>query len=223
MRYSKGTFVLVPNKHVLAWQKPIIQCVYMRLCDFEKDWVCFPSVRKISTNAWCSERAVRDAINKLVSIWILAKAHNIKDNAYSSNTYHIMISDFSAAGGAGGYAGDAVGTAGGADRINPKEPTPTNSKYTKELEDFTNSWNTFKSIWKEKGLPQCRKITPAITEAYKKLRKQYSLEDFEFAVTNYLKAIERKKPWDQFYDHRYSLYDFLTNRYWFITYVNKWL
>lgn len=141
MKYNKGTFITMPNKHILSWQKPIVQCVYMWLCDFEKDGLCFPSVKTIAKNAWCSDRAVRGAIQHLIKLGILGKAHNIKNNAYTSNTYHILLKEEETERQAGGTEPDAVptewgagGTEWGADRIKPIEPKPINSNSSKEEE-----------------------------------------------------------------------------------------
>lgn len=113
----------------------------MWLCDFEKDGLCFPSVRTIASNAWCSDRAVRDAIKHLIRLGVLVKAHNIKNNAYTSNTYHIIIKEKEHEWDAGGTEPDAVptepyagGTEWGADRIQTKELNLVNSSHYKEEE-----------------------------------------------------------------------------------------
>ena len=74
----------------------------------------------------------------------------------------------------------------------------------------------------QRGLPMCKKITPEIQEAFDKLVKQgRTQEDFDTALRNYMTDIINRDPKEDYALHRFSLYEFLSQKNGFLKYLNK--
>lgn len=126
MKYQKWQFLILPNKGLMKWKNPILQCVYMWICSFtDEDWVCFPSIRLIADCAWCSERSVDKYLKELTTLGVLVKVNRFRENEKISNEYQMMIIDSTgSAPVALGSAGDAPeGSATGAHRTKPTSLT----------------------------------------------------------------------------------------------------
>lgn len=101
------------------------------------------------------------------------------------------------------------------------ESSKTKDKWLK-LEDYFESRNDLKKIGKVKWFKQCRRITPDIRNKWNKIKKKYSDEDIEYWTNNYAKCIKsRTSDMWTFYEHRYSLYEFLTQWNALVRYINQ--
>jgi len=97
------------------------------------------------------------------------------------------------------------------------------------IRDYWNSLKTlpghitdFKNIGaRDRLLPECRKITPDIEVSFGKLIKSgYTEEDFKLAVKNYVGNIINRDPNNDFSNHRFSLYEFFSQKNGFIKFLN---
>lgn len=114
MRYEKGTFVTIPNIHILKGLKPHVQAVYMWITIHSNEkGVCFPSRRRLAESSGIGLRTLDSSINILCTKGLLKKTsrvdpENPKFNL--SNIYQMMIlQEEGGAGDALGGAGDMLG------------------------------------------------------------------------------------------------------------------
>lgn len=111
MRYEKGSFITIPNKHVLKGGDSVVQVVYMWICSFaDERGICFPSRTTLAKNSGCSVRTVDRAIEMLCDAELLNKVQRRDGTKNLTNVYQIMITDSQdGAGAALGGAPDALG------------------------------------------------------------------------------------------------------------------
>lgn len=92
MKYTKWSFIVVPNQESLKGKDSVLQCVYMWVCKFaDEEWICYPSYQTIADCSGCSRRTVVTKINDLVSLWLLGKSSRFYENKQQSNLYQIML------------------------------------------------------------------------------------------------------------------------------------
>lgn len=93
-KFQKGTFVMVPNKHVLKGLPSYVQSVFMWLNSFsDGDGLCFPSRTTLAESAGCSVRSVDNALETLTNLGLIEirsrkNPQNPKQNLTS--VYQIM-------------------------------------------------------------------------------------------------------------------------------------
>jgi hypothetical protein len=74
IRYSKGSYVIVPNKETLAGLKPALQTVFMWVCSYsDDDGVCFPDRETLAKKAGVSIDTVDKTLAKLCDKKLLRK------------------------------------------------------------------------------------------------------------------------------------------------------
>ncbi len=96
------------------------------------------------------------------------------------------------------------------------------------LEKSFNYWNNHKSYSgnclnntvRYKLLPECRKITPAIEKSFLGL-KDYQEDDFLESIKNYAQEIINRNPANDYANHRFSFYEFFTQKNGFIKFLNR--
>jgi hypothetical protein len=84
------------------------------------------------------------------------------------------------------------------------------------------------SCWNE-TIPKwihCRGITESIKTIWKRIRKNYNTHEeysdaMSLAIDNYVKDIHRRNKDSDYYNHRFSLYEFLKQENWFQKFLNK--
>ncbi len=93
MRYSKGSFITVPNKEALRGMKPATQCLFMWLCQYANTTgKCFPSKKTLATDTGMSESAVLRSMKELEDARLVIKENRTdKKKGNKSNLYHILI------------------------------------------------------------------------------------------------------------------------------------
>lgn len=93
MKYEKGSFITVPNKHILAGTDATAQAAYLWVCSFaNEEGQCWPSRSKLSELLGCSLPSVDKAINKLCELGILSKeVRPIGGNRNLPNLYQIIL------------------------------------------------------------------------------------------------------------------------------------
>lgn len=89
-------------------------------------------------------------------------------------------------------------------------------KENKNKESPAESCEKALKFWNEKFKMNSR-LTDNLIEEFKKFSKKYTQEDFIHSLKNYVKYISENK----WYTNRFSLYDFLKQKNWFIQYFNK--
>lgn len=97
-------------------------------------------------------------------------------------------------------------------------------EWNKELNLFVERWNNSKPFWiAKKSLPKTRKITEKIKLVWKQAIKEYSYEEIIEATNNYCKYVDKLKPKDEkdtYYQHRFTLYEFLKQDNWLQKFFN---
>lgn len=90
------------------------------------------------------------------------------------------------------------------------------------IEKYVESRNKINKIWDRKWFKYCKKITPDIRNEWNKIKKKYSDEDIVEWTNNYAKEIKsRNKDSWSYFEHRYSLYEFLKQWNALVRYINQ--
>lgn len=94
MKYSKGTFVIIPNRDFLDGKPPAYQAVFFWLCRYaDEDGVCFPSRERLASHLDMDERTITRYIAKMVEDGLITKTKRRKTGEVknNSNLYQINI------------------------------------------------------------------------------------------------------------------------------------
>jgi hypothetical protein len=93
------------------------------------------------------------------------------------------------------------------------------------VEEFIEKWNWVKTIqtprWNVAWLRQCRKATDDIKEERWKVVKKYTKEQISEWVNNYIEEIKNRKKDDWYYNHRFTLYEFIKQSNWLKKFINN--
>lgn len=93
------------------------------------------------------------------------------------------------------------------------------------VEEFIEKWNWVKTIqtprWNVAWLRQCRKATDDIKEERWKVVKKYTKEQISEWVNNYIEEIRNRKKDDWYYNHRFTLYEFIKQSNWLKKFINN--
>lgn len=73
----------------------------------------------------------------------------------------------------------------------------------------------------KKLLPCCRKFTPHIKKYLKKILQDYTQEDIQLGIENYIKEILNRDPASGYAIHRFSFHDFIKQENGFVKFYNK--
>lgn len=91
-KYTKGSFIVVPNIHALSGLDPATQCVFVWICSYaDKNGQCFPTKKTLSKDVGVSLKTLERHIEKLIAVGLLTKEARFVKNRQTSNTYQIMI------------------------------------------------------------------------------------------------------------------------------------
>lgn len=91
-KYTKGTFVVVPNATRLVGLHPHAQVIYMRLCKFvDEEWQCFPSISTLVEYTGVSRRNVVFYLGLLCDIGLIQKEARYNNGSQSSNVYTLPL------------------------------------------------------------------------------------------------------------------------------------
>lgn len=91
-------------------------------------------------------------------------------------------------------------------------------KVPKDLQTFVDKWNSKKRHKWRPWLKSCRKITWDIVDLWRKWKKQYWINGINDAVRSYINEFENRP--DTMSDHRFSLYEFFTQKNWLKKFYN---
>lgn len=209
MQYVKGSFVIIPNRHVLHSLTPGALAIYVHLCDFSDErGACFPSRRALSERIGMSVDTVDRYLLEIERAGLVSKtARKREDGSMSSNKYQILL-----VGSRTDTQGVSRARAEGGSRTHAiAELTPVLTNSTKNNISSSPSPvmdTDFASFWKEYP----RKIGKGTAaKAWLKLSKG---KDFDPQVV-ILSVVEHKKL-DQWSDERYIPHPttFLNGRRW---------
>jgi len=134
-KYEKGTFITVPNKHVLSTLDAQSQVLFVWICAYaDDDGVCFPSIATLAKNVGASRRTIINRLAVLEGAGLISRTHRAKDNRKQTNLYQIMLvssagdaplNGVSSARGAPGVVQEMhQGSAGDAHRTQSNELNP---------------------------------------------------------------------------------------------------
>ncbi len=92
MKYTKGSFLIVPNKSFIIGCEPQVQAVYLWVCNYaDEEGCCFPSRQTLANNAGCSVKSVDRALEVLIEIGVLSKSTRKYGEKNLTNIYQILI------------------------------------------------------------------------------------------------------------------------------------
>mgnify|MGYP000955562568 CR=1 FL=1 len=92
MKYEKGSFIVVPNKHTIATLEAFSQLIYFWLCDFaDDDGACWPSRMTLANRAKVSVKTVDRALAQLEERGLIKKENRFYENAPTTNFYQLYI------------------------------------------------------------------------------------------------------------------------------------
>lgn len=93
-----------------------------------------------------------------------------------------------------------------------------------EFQNLKNSWNDIPPIWlAKKSMPNIRKDTDELLEIRNTRRREYTVDEIKLWINNYIKHIvwlTIDPKW--YYKHRFTLFEFLKQKNWLQTFINKW-
>lgn len=101
------------------------------------------------------------------------------------------------------------------------ESTQSKVKESKEKEEIENYKEKRNKNSDEFWRPKCIKITKELETEYKKLKKDFSYEEIIIATTNYAKEIKWRDEKSSYAKHRFSFFEFLSQRNWLRNFINK--
>ena len=93
MNFEPGTFILVPNKHLLKKMSMKAQITWLALCAHaDSDGVCWPSFNAMSKLTNIGERTLKRGVEELIELKLVEKKQRKKeDGSYSSNYYTLYL------------------------------------------------------------------------------------------------------------------------------------
>lgn len=195
MRYSKGSFITVPNKDALRGMKPAAQCLFMWLCQYANTTgKCFPSKKTLAADTGMSERSVLNSMDELEQVGLVVKENRTdKKKGNKSNLYQILI------GGVhdvheGGVRGAREGVSDVPTNSNHIELKPDNSTSPQDGEGVDGAFVN-------KLIDEFKDVNPSFTRFYarkdqrsacKRLIAQHGLEKM-ITVVKFLPTSNRVK------------------------------
>jgi len=92
MKYTKDSFIVIPDRDALYGMKPDTQAVFMWICRFaDSDGLCFPSKKTLSAASGVSKRRVFDCLSELEEAGILRQETRKRGKTFTSNLYQVML------------------------------------------------------------------------------------------------------------------------------------
>lgn len=92
MKYTKGSFIIVPNIEHISQLKTISQLVFLWLCKYaNEDGVCFPAMTSLARLSRTSRRSVLYAISELEEKSFITRKNQVKNNMKTANLYQINL------------------------------------------------------------------------------------------------------------------------------------
>lgn len=92
MKYAKGTFITVPNKHIIRGLSGNQQALFMWLCSYADEvGVCFPSRSTLAKDIGVTTQTLDKHLKKLCEVGLITKAERFYNSRQSSNEYQIQL------------------------------------------------------------------------------------------------------------------------------------
>lgn len=89
------------------------------------------------------------------------------------------------------------------------------------LKKCKSSWNQFEFIWNRPWLRKITKITSNTKKAWDKLVKEFKdMSLIEASISNYIEEIEWRSPKSDYYHHRFTFEEFLSQGNWARKFIN---
>ena len=103
------------------------------------------------------------------------------------------------------------------DKDTDKDTDKKKDNYSLELQELQAMRN---EVDEKLKVPKAKVINPKAQERYKALRKTFEYEMVVDWFEKYMKNISDRKPWSDYYSHRWSLSEFIINWYWLEKYAS---
>lgn len=172
MRYTKGSFITVPNKEGLRGMKPQTQCLFLWLCSYANETgKCFPSKKTLARDTGCSESSVLRSMKELEEAGFVIKQEkkDKKTGRNQSNEYTILIGEgVSVKGGGcqrdggGGCQRDALTKSIdelNSDKVVSQSETVEGSQINKMIDGFADVNPSFSRLYPRKVEREaCRRL-----------------------------------------------------------------
>jgi len=92
MKYSQGSFIVVPSRSSLRGLDATAQCLYMWLCSYANETgECFPSRAKLAEDCGCSIRTIDASLEILIKKGLVIKEHRFLENKKQTNLYTVVV------------------------------------------------------------------------------------------------------------------------------------
>lgn len=130
-KYTKGSFIVVPNKDALRGMKPQTQALFLWLCHYANtSGKCFPAKKTLAADCGMSEASVLRSMDELIKACLVEKTiRKQKGDRNQSNVYTVMF-------GGGGCHTDTQGVS----HSNPGGyPSDALTQLSKELDPFKSA------------------------------------------------------------------------------------
>lgn len=206
--------VVLYDKELTPNQK-LIYVVVSSLCA-EKGY-CRASNKYIGKLLWVSIDTASEAINKLVSLWYLISKINKNDG--NKRTLHLSEKNRIPIG-----KNSDTYTKNSEDINTIDNYKWINSLGMDDLNNFVEQWNSIETIqtkqWKVKGFRKCIKVSWDLQDERKKIIKKYDKEQLILWVNNYINEIKERKKDNGYYEHRFTLYEFIKQWNWLKKFIN---
>lgn len=94
MKYTKQTFITLPNRYTLETVSAKAQAVYIWLCCMQDDnGVCWPSIDKLASLTNTSRETVKRATKELEDAGLIARQFSAAHTMKSVNKYEVLVKD----------------------------------------------------------------------------------------------------------------------------------
>lgn len=186
-----------------------------------KRWQTITSIDSLAEQIWLTSQKVRTAMDKLISTWEIAKKTTNRNTIVTVLKY-CDYNDY-----------DWEDNKQITSQITNKQQTDnkqitTNKNDKKEKNEKNNNyWSELSEIQAMRNevdeklkVPKAKVINPKAQERYKALRKTFEYEMVVDWFEKYMKNISDRKPWSDYYSHRWSLSEFIINWYWLEKYAS---
>lgn len=143
MKYTKGSFITVPNQEALRGLDCKAQCLFMWLCfHANQEGKCFPSRKTLGLETGLGITSIKNAIKVLVDAGLIVAEHRKNGKENMTNLYEVLIFEGERNQGGVGRNTPQVGrhTAQGVGRHAPGELNPSSlTQSTQGGDELKNS------------------------------------------------------------------------------------
>jgi hypothetical protein len=186
-----------------------------------KKWCRITSLSKLSKECGLTLQQVRTAISKLKSTQEVTQFQHTDYTFLQVNNWDKYQWQSTQLPTRNQHRGNTEATTIEEGNKERKKEDTSYDESEEKIDLLITCWNETIPKW-----IQCRGITESIKTIWKRIRKKYQTHDeyseaMSLALDNYVNDIKMRNKESNYYNHRFSLYEFLKQENWFQKFLNK--